>query len=120
MKSFGERVRAARMQRGWTQSRLAHASGLTQSAIANYETGLRAAPSGPALIGLATALDVAPEWLQQGSVLIRTADTASIETVQPIWPFPSIEYVHYQSLSVADKQVLEAIIVTFIRARLDT
>lgn len=64
VKTFGERLRHARHLRGMTQRELALASKVSQSAIGNYESDLRA--SSRSLLRLAQALDVSPAWLETG------------------------------------------------------
>lgn len=64
VKTFGERLRHARHLRGMTQRELALASKVSQSAIGNYESDLRA--SSRSLLRLAQALDVSPSWLESG------------------------------------------------------
>lgn len=120
MKTFGQRVRTARLQRGWTQNELAKASGLTQSAIGNYEKGWRTDPTSAALLKLASALNVTPEWLQQGSQQGR--NTPSLQTTDPRthvqtrpWPFTRIQPKEIEALSTVEKQLLEALIETFIQ-----
>lgn len=58
----GERIRRYRKAGGYTQRGLAEEVGITESAIRNYELGLRT-PSGAQLEAIARALDVAPESL---------------------------------------------------------
>jgi transcriptional regulator with XRE-family HTH domain len=58
----GERIRRYRKAGGYTQRGLAEEVGVTESAIRNYELGLRT-PSGAQLEAIARALDVAPESL---------------------------------------------------------
>lgn len=53
---LGRAVRALREERGWSQSRLAKAAGMTQSAVARFEAG-GTVPSLPVLDRLAQALD---------------------------------------------------------------
>ena len=53
---LGRTVRNLREQRGWSQTRLADAAGMTQSAIARFEAG-GTIPSLPVLDRLACALD---------------------------------------------------------------
>lgn len=121
MKTFGQRVRAARHQQGWTQQELANASGLTQSAIGNYETGLRTDPTSAALLKLADALNVTPEWLQHGSANQQAAPPRSrsarsmAQTGQPMWPFTRIGSKDLDALSAAEKQILETVVEAFIR-----
>ena len=62
--SFSDRLKQARQLRGYTQQELARASGLSQSAIASYESGDR--DSSRSLRKLAVALDVEIEWLELG------------------------------------------------------
>ncbi|MBO4208903.1 helix-turn-helix domain-containing protein [Micromonospora echinofusca] len=54
---LGRAVRELRERRGWSQSQLAQASGMTQSAVARFEAG-GTVPTLPVLERLATALDV--------------------------------------------------------------
>lgn len=53
---LGKTVRAMREERGWTQARLAAASGMTQPAVARFEAG-GTVPTVPVLERLARALD---------------------------------------------------------------
>jgi ribosome-binding protein aMBF1 (putative translation factor) len=54
---LGRAVRQLRERRGWSQSQLAQASGMTQSAVARFEVG-GTVPTLPVLERLAAALDV--------------------------------------------------------------
>lgn len=58
----GERIRRYRKAGGYTQRGLAEEVGVTESAIRNYELGLRT-PSESQLEAIARALDIAPESL---------------------------------------------------------
>lgn len=53
---LGKMVRELREQRGWTQTQLAEASAMTQSAVARFEAG-GTVPTIPVLERLAHALD---------------------------------------------------------------
>lgn len=53
---LGRSVRGLREQRGWSQTQLADAAGMTQSAVARFEAG-GTIPSLPVLDRLAYALD---------------------------------------------------------------
>src|SRR6478609_11439616 len=54
---LGRSVRELRERRGWSQTQLAKASGMTQSAVARFEAG-GTVPTLPVLERLAVALDV--------------------------------------------------------------
>ncbi len=54
---LGRSVRELREQRGWSQTQLAEAAGMTQSAVARFEAG-GTVPTLPVLERLAQALDV--------------------------------------------------------------
>jgi ribosome-binding protein aMBF1 (putative translation factor) len=54
---LGRAVRELREQRGWSQTRLAEAAGMTQSAVARFEAG-GTVPTLQVLERLARALDV--------------------------------------------------------------
>ena len=58
----GERIRRYRKAGGYTQRGLAEEIGVTESAVRNYELGLRT-PGEPQLEAIAKVLDVAPESL---------------------------------------------------------
>jgi ribosome-binding protein aMBF1 (putative translation factor) len=53
---LGRTVRQLREQRGWSQSELARAAGMTQSAVARFEAG-GTVPTLPVLDRLAQAMD---------------------------------------------------------------
>ncbi|WP_322749872.1 MULTISPECIES: helix-turn-helix transcriptional regulator [unclassified Frankia] len=53
---LGRGVRQLRQQRGWSQTELARAAGMTQSAVARFEAG-GTVPTLPVLDRLADALD---------------------------------------------------------------
>jgi transcriptional regulator with XRE-family HTH domain len=130
VKTFGQRVRHARLRCGWTQRELAAASGLTQSAIGNYESGQRVEPTAAALLKLAQALRVSPAWLNEGarsgesmSAVPRERASASNGRGQTgtrrgegIWPFRSVEYETYANLSLTEKRMLESMVATFINS----
>jgi ribosome-binding protein aMBF1 (putative translation factor) len=54
---LGAAVRGLREERGWSQTQLAQAAGMTQSAVARFEAG-GTVPTLPVLERLAHALDV--------------------------------------------------------------
>ena len=62
--SAGERIKSLRRSRGWTQDQLAQATGVSRSAVAQWETG-RAGFSAKARL-IAEALDVPVRQLQPG------------------------------------------------------
>lgn len=121
------------MLQGWTQKDLATASKLSQSAIGNYESGLRLHPTGEALIKLTRALRVAPLWLAagEGPMLAFDAETmASLLGHAPSapgrgagvgapgdWPFLSVPYAAYDALTVHEKRQLEQVLAAYIHAR---
>jgi len=53
---LGKTIRAMRETRGWSQSDLARAAGMTQSAVARFEAG-GTVPTLPVIERLASALD---------------------------------------------------------------
>ena len=64
--SIGERIRESRKKLGLNQSELAARIGVTQPAIANWESGVHD-PRRLMLAKLADTLAVAPEWLGSGA-----------------------------------------------------
>jgi len=63
--SVGERIRVVRRERGWTQGDLAEATGVSRSAVAQWETD-RAGQIRDNLARIAEALDVSAEYLLHG------------------------------------------------------
>jgi transcriptional regulator with XRE-family HTH domain len=64
--AIAARIRAARMERGLTQGALAAATGVSRSAVAQWETG-RAGQLRDNLSRIAVALDVSVEQLLHGA-----------------------------------------------------
>lgn len=116
-------------------------SGLSQSAVASYETGERR--STRALLKLATVLKVEPQWLDTGKgAMERPADGYSpaasssryftidhgpgAVAQKPLpadsrktageWPFQGITRNRYETLTVRDKRHAEHILAAFIEA----
>lgn len=74
---FGERIRAARDERGWSASDLAREAGVDASLISTYESGKRKEPAAPYLVKLSKALGVTAEWLLTGEgPMFRDDDVA--------------------------------------------
>lgn len=64
VKTVAERLRHARLQRGWTQNHLATAAGVSQGTIGNIESGAR--QSRGSLPQIAEALGISHKWLADG------------------------------------------------------
>jgi transcriptional regulator with XRE-family HTH domain len=63
---FGERLRAVRIDQGWSQSEAAKAAGVTSRTYSAWENDGVVPPPGPALRGIAFLLRVRPGWLLTG------------------------------------------------------
>lgn len=64
VKTIADRIRAVRKELKLSQAGLAKKAGVSQSTIGNLESGLRTDPR--KLLGIASALNVSPEWLSTG------------------------------------------------------
>jgi len=64
MKTIGERIKASRENKSWSQKDLALAARVSQVTITHLEAGRN--KSSKFLVQLATALDVSPRWLATG------------------------------------------------------
>lgn len=60
---LGQRLRAARTRRGWSQLQLAAYCGLNAQMVSRIERSVTHAPRMTTMAALARALDVAPSWL---------------------------------------------------------
>jgi len=64
MSALGDRIKAEREKRGWSQAALASRAGVSQTTITDLERGASAATT--KLIPIAKALKVNPNWLETG------------------------------------------------------
>lgn len=87
MQSFGERIRTLRKSRDLTQLQLAEYVGVSQTAVAAWETGKRGVPKGDNLLNLAAALG-----FEAGELLTPTGQSTkeSIEEVHLLAAFRSL------------------------------
>ncbi|WP_208617565.1 helix-turn-helix domain-containing protein [Bordetella genomosp. 6] len=132
MKKFSDRLKHARRLRQLSQENLAHISGLSQSAVASYENGLR--QSSRSMRKLASALQVNLDWLETGvgpmeldaypsgqaarrpGLMEPDGERATAARPAPPWPFRAVAHSRYQALSARDKLLLEQLVRTFIDA----
>lgn len=98
-----------------SQAQLAHACGLSQSAISSYENGSRQSPK--KLLNLAQTLGVDIYWLsrgESGSSQTSGAAQPAMQEHQSPWPFPSIEPRMFWSLTPKDRQAVESAVSALI------
>lgn len=75
MTTIGERVRALRKKRGYSQQELAGLAGITQGSLSLIERNETAIPAGDTVAGLCKALRTTPDFLIAGG-----GDPDSIES----------------------------------------
>lgn len=130
VENFADRLRLARMARGMTQAELARACGVSQSAIANYESGSRR--SAKTIFRLAHALQVQAHWLAEGKgdmsepYLPGASPSSSSpygsqalqlsEHLHPWgpWPFTHIQPDHYWALDASSRSLIENTVASLI------
>lgn len=122
MNSFAERLRRARDIRQLTQAELARATGISQSAIANYENGNRKTTKH--IFRLAHVLQVAPVWLADGigSMDVTLSDPSPAggyrnrsERQDAVhWPFRQVTQAQWNKLSEQDRALVETTLATMI------
>lgn len=124
MNTFAERLRYARNLRNYTQAEVAGACGLSQGAIANYESGSRAAPKD--IFGLAEALRVNAFWLLHGKGDMEPVAVSPARVAEPepagnarAWPFERIAPQTYWALSAHNRQLVENTVLTLIASLSD-
>ena len=101
-----------------TQAQLAQASRMSQSAIANYESGTRLFPR--SIFQLASALKVSASWLAEGTGRIEHDEATELtgtrlnladgypENSVSNWPFKDISPEIFWALSEADRNLVES------------
>lgn len=94
---LGTRLRKARIQAGLTQDQLASASGVSQKTISKIERGDQAVSS--AVVQLARACGVAPEWLSEG---IGTLNAAAAQQPPPIQAAPGTWIMQLMQIMIAN------------------
>ncbi len=84
-----ERIKRARLERGWSQAELARRMPVTQPSVAEWESG-RKTPNMKNLVRLAKLLDVGFEWLSTGRGEMRPPPTLSVSEAAPAyeWMLP--------------------------------
>ncbi|HWL30394.1 MAG TPA: helix-turn-helix transcriptional regulator [Burkholderiaceae bacterium] len=124
---FADRLRHARRLRGLSQAELAKASGLSQGAIANYESKTRQSAKG--IFQLAQALQVSPAWLSMGTGPMETPESSAGSQVtyelsdkmlrrehHEAWPFTSASAEDFWSLSKEERAVIDTTLGSLIRS----
>lgn len=97
-----------------SQAALARRCGLSQGAIASYESGTRKNPA--KLLAIATALEVNPWWLSAGQGAMLPAPSGIPLHDESTWPFESISPQLFWSLSLPDRRAAEQMLTTFIES----
>lgn len=120
---FADRLRHARKMRRLSQAALAAKCGLSQSAIANYETKNR--QSAKDFFGLANALDVNALWLAHGIGPMEAvslpapipaymlAESSPVQKLAP-WPLPDISPDMYWTLPENERKFIQSTMTNLI------
>src|SRR3954468_16882083 len=91
------RVKARRLDRGWSQTDLAHRAGISRAAVSAIEIN-RLVPSVAAALSLARALDCSVEEL---------FDAARAGKVEPGWAWPPLqEPCRFWHSSIGERRLL--------------
>lgn len=129
VKKLADRLRYARKLRGLSQKQLAIASGVSQSAIANYETQARRQPK--FIFQLAEALAVNPLWLLNGQGAMEPVGSATlalpayvlaehpIDGTPVLWPFASVSPARYWALPPGRRKMVEKAFASLVASLQD-
>ena len=84
---FNEKIRNARMAKGWTQKDLAQATGMALRTIQNYELGARLPKKKDTYLALAKALDINEEVLldDNASFVLRANERYGSRGARQAW-----------------------------------
>lgn len=97
--TLGIRLKKARSDAGLTQEELARSAGVTQKTISKIERGDQVATA--AIVPLARALGVTPEWLAEGTAAKAPAPQIDI-TATPVMPNPGSWLVHLMQVLITN------------------
>ena len=109
-----------------SQAALAQACGLSQGAIANYESKHR--KSAKHIFLLAQALNVSAAWLAmgEGAMELPPSDALTLSTYrlaqpggpppQNLWPFTRLSPETYWALSADEREVVESTLVSLVQS----
>jgi transcriptional regulator with XRE-family HTH domain len=97
--TIADRVKAARLEKGWSQVQLAEEAGVSQSAIGNIESGQRKRPRD--LVSIGAALGVSAEWLETGKTGSEQRPALRLVGADQA---PSVRAVVEQLAAIANKQ----------------
>ncbi|MGE8601329.1 MAG: helix-turn-helix domain-containing protein [Bordetella trematum] len=103
-------MREARVLRGYTQHVLARAAGISQSAIASYESGR--CGSSRAMLRLARVLHVRVEWLASGQGPREPQAAAMLQE-------PASPALSAAQLPARDRAILEHVLRAYLQACAD-
>ena len=79
--TVGDRIRTARTLKGWTQSELSKACGISRNSISKYESD-GTMPRMPQIKSIAKALGISYEGLMTGKKSVPTAYLQSIDSLR--------------------------------------
>ena len=126
VKNFADRLRHARTLRGLSQAALAQACGLSQGAIANYESNAR--QSATEIFRIADVLNVNPVWLGMGSGPMEPTESppgtqatyrlsdAEAPHAAGLWPFGLVSAEDYWALPQPDRAIVERMFATLVES----
>ncbi|WP_094804569.1 helix-turn-helix domain-containing protein [Bordetella genomosp. 5] len=123
MNTFSDRLKHARRVRGYTQHQLSRVSGVSQSAIASYESGQRRFSRSAQQ--LAHALKIDPVWLDTGTgsmtpvvpqttTTLREPSSDVASDIHP-WPFSGMTAAEYHALSAEQQRLIDSVLRTMLR-----
>lgn len=102
MISVGERIKARRLELGWTQEELARKAGISAGFLSDLENNKRSV-SAETLLGIARVLGLSLDFLMKGEG--STAQTGQVEIPRALADFAKAERLSFvQALLLLDMQ----------------
>jgi len=115
--TFGSRLKHARTLRRLSQAQLAHACGLSQGTIGNYESGRRKNPQN--VFRIAEVLQVSPAWLVLNAGPMELPPSTPLAEPpaalsNTVWPLPEIDPARIWALPLHKRQLLAQTIASML------